>query len=73
MTLSLEQIYFFTVFQTDDKGVMASHGAPTLVQPDLIHGVQSKASPLQSSKFNFIPSRSSSAREASFKSHSGGS
>ena len=52
---------------------MASHGAPTLVQPDLIHGVQSKASPLQSSKFNFIPGRSSSAREASFKSHSGGS
>jgi len=56
---------------------MASSGSPTLVQPDLIHGVPSKASPLQSSKFNFMPSLSTStgsfipSRESSLRSNSG--
>ena len=38
---------------------MASSSSQPLIPPDLIHGVPSKASPLQSSKFNFIPSLSS--------------
>ena len=40
---------------------MASSSSPPLLPPDLIHGVPSKASPLQSSKFNFIPTLSSAA------------
>jgi len=45
---------------------MESQGSPSLLQPDLIHGVPSKASPLQASKFNFI-----SSREANLRSNSG--
>lgn len=40
---------------------MASSSSQPLIPPDLIHGVPSKASPLQSSKFNFIPSLSSAS------------
>ena len=55
-----EWIYFFHVFQINDLiWLMASSSSQPLMPPDLIHGVPSKASPLQSSKFNFIPSLSS--------------
>ena len=53
---------FFHVFQINDLILlMASSSSPPLMPPDLIHGVPSKASPLQSSKFNFIPSLSSAS------------
>ena len=55
-----EWIYFFHVFQINDLiWLMASSSSQPLMPPDLIHGVPSKASPLQSSKFNFIPNMSS--------------
>ena len=58
---------FFHVFQINDQiSLMASSSSQPLIPPDLIHGVPSKASPLQSSKFNFIPSLSSSASANSF-------
>ena len=51
---------FFHVFQINDQiTLMASSSSQPLIPPDLIHGVPSKASPLQSSKFNFIPSSAS--------------
>jgi len=53
------------------RPMMESQGSSTLLQPDLIHGVPSKASPLQASKFNFIPSRAASTREANLRSNSG--
>ena len=53
---------FFSCFQINDLiSLMASSSSQPLIPPDLIHGVPSKASPLQSSKFNFIPSLSSAS------------
>ena len=59
---------FFSCFQINDLiSLMASSSSQPLIPPDLIHGVPSKASPLQASKFNFI-----SSREANLRSNSGG-
>ena len=50
---------FFHVFQINGQiSLMASSSSQPLIPPDLIHGVPSDASPLQSSKFNFIPNLS---------------
>ena len=56
---------FFHVFQINGQiSLMASSSSQPLIPPDLIHGVPSKASPLQSSKFNFIPSLSSASADS---------
>ena len=44
---------------------MTSSSPPQILPPDLIHGVPKKTCPLQSSKFNFIPSISSSQSSSS--------
>ena len=53
---------FFHVFQINGQiSLMASSSSQPLIPPDLIHGVPSDASPLQSSKFNFIPNLSAAS------------